>query len=114
MEIVEIAELYKLIKKHYPFFDASLAKVREDYQYLKNFPADAARKNIDQHILTETVTPGIAHIRGKLGEQMDSQRSKEQAAAYEAQIEEWSKVDSPPPAGFWESMRAKLRGESSQ
>ncbi|CAH1190350.1 hypothetical protein PAECIP111893_00288 [Paenibacillus plantiphilus] len=111
MEVIEIAELYKHIKKHFPFFDASLAKVKEDHKYLKHFPADAARTNIDQHILTETVTPGIAHIRGRLGDQLDSQRSKRQAEEYDAQLNEWSEIDSPPPEGYWERTRKLLRGD---
>lgn len=113
MELVEIAELYKHIKKHFPFFDASIAKVKEDCKYLKDFPTEAAQANIDHHILTETTTPGIAHIRGRIGDQLDSQRSKAEAVAHEERLSEWAKIDSPPPEGYWESIRTKLRGEQN-
>lgn len=110
MEVVEIAELYKHIKKHFPFFDASLAKVKEDHWYLKDFPADAARMNIDQHILTETVTPGIAHIRGRLGDKLDSQRSKMEAVEYTAHMENWERNSSSPPEGYWDKVRESIKG----
>jgi hypothetical protein len=111
--MVEIAELYKHIKKHFPFFDASLEKVKEDYKYLRDFPAEAARANIDQHILTETITPGIAHIRGRLGDQMDAQRSKDAAAAHFANLDGWGAASTPPPEGYWQQVMQKLRGDSS-
>lgn len=111
MELVEIAELYAHIKRHYPFFEATKERVKEDYKYLKDFPADVARANIDRHILTETVTPGIAHIRGRIGDLMDSQKSKEEADAFFAQVDLWKRNGSPPPDGYWESMKLKLRGD---
>ncbi|WP_246590742.1 hypothetical protein [Paenibacillus sophorae] len=107
--MVEIAELYKHIKRHYPFFDASVEKVKEDYRYLKDFPADEARANVDQHILTETTEPKIAHIRGRMGDQLDSRRSKEAAAEHFAQLDAWSANNTPPPEGYWEAMKQKLR-----
>lgn len=111
MRIIEIAELYSLIKKHYPFFDASVEKVKADYAYLRDFPLDAARQNIDHHILTETVTPGIAHIRGRLGDMIDRERSKEQAEAFNAQLVAWAQDNRPPPVDYWNNVRAKLRGD---
>ena len=109
MNAVEIAELYKHIKKHFPFFDASLDKVKEDLKYLHDFPTQAAWDNIERHILTETTTPGIAHIRGRIGDLMDSQRSKEAAAAYRDKLESWRLNSSPPPDGYWERGRQLLR-----
>ncbi|MNC24179.1 hypothetical protein D3C75_722270 [compost metagenome] len=113
MEVVEIAELYKHIKKHFPFFDATLAKVKEDHRYLHDFPADTAWTNINRHIMTETATPGIAHIRGRLGEQMDRQRSKADTAAHFDRLEQWQQEDKPPPEGYWENVKAKLREGSA-
>lgn len=110
MEIVEIAELYKHIKKHYPFFDASLAKVKEDHLYLRDFPAAVARENINRHILTETITPNIAHIRGRLGEQLERQKAREETEAYFAQVELWRNNGNPPPVGYWEAAKARVRG----
>lgn len=109
MEIVEIAELYKHIKKHYPFFDASIEKVKEDLRYLRDFPSEAAWQNIERHILTETSTPGIAHIRGRLGDQLDSKRSREDAAAYFYQLDSWRNTGSSPPEGYWDRIRQMLR-----
>ncbi|MBB6689936.1 hypothetical protein H7B90_00830 [Cohnella xylanilytica] len=111
MELVEIAELYQHIKKYYPFFDASVERVKEDFKYLKDFPASVARDNIDRHILTETVTPGIAHIRGRLGEQIDRERMQSKTAEHVENLERWSQCDAPPPTGYWEEMKARLRGD---
>ncbi|WP_270167531.1 hypothetical protein [Paenibacillus sp. SYP-B4298] len=110
MELVEVAKLYKHIKKHYHYFDASAERVKEDHErYLKDFPAEVAWANIHQHILTETNTPIIAHIRGRLGDLMDSQRSKDQATAYKAQLDEWAEASkTPPPEGYWEAVRQKI------
>lgn len=109
MEIIEIAELYKHIKKHFPFFDASLTKVKEDHKYLKDFPKDVAQTNIDQHILTETTTPNIAHIRGRLGEQIERERMRELTETYFAEREAAARTACPPPAGWKDDLIAKLR-----
>jgi hypothetical protein len=111
VEVVEIAELYVHIKKHYPFFDATLDKVKEDYKYLRDFPSTAAQENIDRHIMTETATPGIAHIRGRLGDMLDSQRSKDETASYFAQLEASRLSNAPPPTGYWDHIRTLIRGD---
>lgn len=109
MELIEVAELYKHIKKHYPFFDASVEKIKEDHeQYLKDFPADMAWHNIHQHIKTETVTPGIPHIRGRLGEQLERDRMQNVTADYFATREEARKQACLPPPGWKEGIYAKL------
>jgi hypothetical protein len=112
VNVVEVAELYALIKRHYPFFDASLEKVKEDHRFLQDFPADAARQNIERHIMTETATPGIAHIRGRLGEQLERQRMREDTQAFFSRVGQWEVQDVPPPQDYWESVRRKLRGEA--
>lgn len=111
MEMVEIAQLYREIKKHFPFFDASVEKVKADYKYLKDFPLEAARENIDRYILTETAEPKIANIRGRLGDLQDSQRSKKAAAEHFANLDEWGSNSKPPPDRYWETVKRKLRGE---
>lgn len=113
MEVVEVAQLYREIKKHFPFFDASVEKVKSDYKYLKDFPAETAQENIDRYILTETVEPKIANIRGRLGDLQDSQRSKEAAAKHFANLDEWVSSHKPPPEGYWETVMRKLRGEAN-
>lgn len=114
MELIEVAELYKHIKKHYPFFDVSVEKIKEDHErYLKDFPADTAWHNIHQHILTETTTPGIPHIRGRLGEQIERDRMKALTAEYFAEREEAAKHACPPPKGWKEAIYAKLRNDAT-
>jgi hypothetical protein len=63
VEKIEIARLYKKIKRYYPAFDASIEAVEDAYRYLKNVPFDVAEKNVDQHIMTEKFPPTIAEIR---------------------------------------------------
>lgn len=113
VEVVEVAQLYREIKKHFPFFDASVEKVKADYKYLKDFPVETAQENIDRYILTETVEPKIANIRGRLGDLQDSQRSKEAAAEHFANLDEWVSSHKPPPEGYWETVMRKLRGETN-
>lgn len=108
MEVVEIAELYKHIKKRFPFFDASVEKVKEDHKYLKDFPNDTAWENVSQYILTETTTPTIAHIRGRLGEQLERDRMRTATDRYFAEREEAAKHACPPPKGWKEGIYAKL------
>ncbi|WP_020621047.1 hypothetical protein [Paenibacillus daejeonensis] len=111
MELIEVAKLYKHIKKHFPFFDATTDKVREDHErYLKSFPAEVAWSNIDHHIQVEIVTPGIAHIRGRLGDQIDSQRSKQAAADHLNRLESWRQLDQPPPPNYWQNIRKMIKG----
>lgn len=112
MELVEIAELYRHIKKYYPAFDASIERVKEDQKYLWDFPRATAQANVDEHIRTSKYPPNIAEIRGNLGEQMDAQRSKEAAAAHFTNLDVWSVNGTPPPEGYWESMKRRLRGEA--
>lgn len=109
MEVIEIAELYKHIKKHFPFFDASITKVKEDYKYLRDFPTEVAQSNIDQHIMTETVTPNIAHIRGRLGDQLDREREYLDTQHLFALQEENRRQAVLPPSGWKEALIARLR-----
>lgn len=113
MRLDQVAELFKIIKRNYPSFDASVEHVKESLKYLEDFPFEAARENVDRHILTEKFPPTIAEIRGRLGDQIESQRSKEATASYFAQIELWKKNASPPPEGMRERIHALLRGDSA-
>lgn len=110
MEVIEVAELFKIIKRHYPSFDASVENVKSSHKYLRDFPFQAACQNVDQHILTERFPPTIADIRGRLGEQIERQRMKDEAESYSAQVELWKANCSPPPAGYFDTVRAKIRG----
>jgi len=108
----EVIELLKTLRRTYPVVDTSVEGVEHYYKYLRDFPYATARENIDRYILTEKFPPTIADIRGRLGDQLDSQRSKEEADAYFAQIDLWNRTGSPPPDGYWENVRAKLRGDA--
>ncbi|MNI27367.1 hypothetical protein D3C73_811010 [compost metagenome] len=107
----EVFDLMIEIKRNYSGFDVSNDEVDRHYKYLKDFPFDAAMKNVDDHVKTNQYYPKIAEIRGRLGDQLDSLRGKEQALAHEAQLAEWASKDSPPPEGYWDDIRSKLRGE---
>ncbi|MBP1992526.1 hypothetical protein [Paenibacillus eucommiae] len=111
MNRAEVIDLMIEIKEEYPTFDVSEEEIERHYKRLKDFPLAAALKNVDDHVKTNKYFPKISDIRGCLGDQLDSQRSKEQAAAHEANMNEWAKIDSPPPDGYWETMRTRLRGE---
>lgn len=108
MEVVEIAELYRHIKKYYPAFDASLDKVKEDHKYLWDFPKEVALQNVDEHIRTSKYPPNIAEIRGSLGEQIERDRMKAATAKYFAEREEARIHACPPPPGWKEAVYAKL------
>lgn len=111
MNRVEVLELFIEIKEEYPFFDDSDENVERHRRYLADFPFDAAMENVKRHIMTNSKRPpGIADIRGGLGDQLDSQRSKEEAEAYFAQVELWRQNSSPPPEGYWQRVRQQLRG----
>ncbi|SFF22631.1 hypothetical protein SAMN04487969_11933 [Paenibacillus algorifonticola] len=109
MDRADVLDLFAEIAAEYPTFDSSDAEVDRHFKYLHDFPFEAAKQNVEQHIKTNKWPPAIADIRGKLGDQLDSQRGKEQAAAFEAQLQEWEAASSPPPAGFWEAGRQLLR-----
>lgn len=111
MNRAEVIDLMVLIKRTYPSFDTGRESVDHHCKYLQDYLYAAALENVERHIMTERWPPTIADIRGRLGDKMDSQRSKEEAEAYFAQVELWRQNSSPPPAGYWEMGRAVLRGE---
>ncbi|GGH17097.1 hypothetical protein [Paenibacillus segetis] len=108
MEVVDIAELYRHIKKYYPAFDASLERVKEDHKYLWDFPKEVAQENVDGHIRTSKFPPNIAEIRGSLGEQIERDRMKDATAEYFAERERARAEACPPPPGWKEAIYAKL------
>ncbi|CAI6087214.1 hypothetical protein [Cohnella sp. JJ-181] len=110
----EVIRIMEVIKRTYPSFDVSAASIDHYAKRLLDFPFDAALENVERHVLTERFPPVLADIRGRLGDQLDSQRSKTEAAAYEAQLEAWrsGSLASPPPPGYWDEVKAKIRGRS--
>lgn len=102
-----IAELVE----NYPSFDDSDENIDRHYKYLSDFPFDAAMQNVQEHIKTNRFPPLIADIRGRLGDQMDAQRSKDAAQDHFAKLDAWIAEGSPPPEGYWERGRKAIRGE---
>ncbi|MBO9609186.1 MAG: hypothetical protein J7639_24745 [Paenibacillaceae bacterium] len=114
MDKAEVIDLLKVIKRNYANFDTSVESIEYHLKRLQDFPFEAAAENVERHILTERFPPVIADIRGRLGDQLDSQRSKAEAAEFEAQLESWRINSSlqPPPSGYWDEVRAKIQGHS--
>nr|WP_275901159.1 hypothetical protein [Paenibacillus periandrae] len=104
----------KVIKRRYPSFDTSPENVRDHAKYLRDFPFEAALENVEKYILTDRFPPTIADIRGRLGDLQDSQRSKDEAAAFQAKLDQWAADDRPPPNGYWERVRQKLQRKDDQ
>ncbi|AWP30742.1 hypothetical protein [Paenibacillus sp. Cedars] len=109
MEVVEVAELYKHIKKYYPAFDASLDRVKADHKYLWDFQKDVAQENVDKHIMSSKYPPNIAEIRGSLGEQIERDRMKVATEEYFAERARAREEACPPPPGWKEAIYAKLK-----
>lgn len=107
----QVFDLMIEIKKNYSNFDVSEDEVNRHHKYLKDFSLDAAMKNVDDHIKTNKYPPNIADIRGRLGDQLDSQRSKEAAAVHEEKLATWERDNKPPPEGYWANIRTRLRGD---
>lgn len=106
----EVARLLVEIKKNYPSFEASAESVDRHLKYLHDIPFAVAQQNLDSHILTERFPPTISDLRGRLGEQKDREQSKIQTESYFAQVDLWKRNAAPPPDGYFEYMREKLRG----
>lgn len=108
MNRVEVIELFIEIKQEYSNFDDSDDEIDRHLRYLKDFPYQTALENVEQHIQTSKWPPGIAEIRGRLGEQLERQRMREETQAYFAKLELWKRTAVPPPAGMREALHAKL------
>ncbi|MFF2016254.1 MULTISPECIES: hypothetical protein [Paenibacillus] len=113
MNKLEVAKLYKEIKKRYANFDASLQAVEEDLGMLHDIPYDVAYSNVRQHIMTSDFPPKISQIRGRLGEQIERERMKEATTQHFQNLDAWSTASKPPPAGYWDDVRRKIRGEAN-
>ncbi|MEI7027569.1 replicative helicase loader/inhibitor [Paenibacillus sp. y28] len=110
MNRAEVIELFIEIKQEYPNFDDSDEEINRHLKYLQDFPFETAMENVVRHIKTNKWPPGIADIRGRLGDQLESQRSKEQAQAYFAKLDAFEANHAPPPEGYWEALRRRLQG----
>lgn len=110
MNRAEVIDLFIEIKQEYPQFVDSDEEIDRHLKYLKDFPFEAALRNVEKHILTNKWPPGISEIRGSLGEQIERERMKAATAEYFAKLDSWG-ANSTPPDGYWERGRRLLRGE---
>lgn len=113
MNKLEVAKLYKVIKKRYRNFDASLQAVEEDLDMLKDIPYEVAQANFRQHIMTSDFPPSISQIRGRLGEQLERERMRKKTEEHFANLNTWSASSKPPPEGYWDEVKRKIRGEAN-
>jgi len=107
----EVMLIVAELVENYPSFDSSDENIDRHYKYLSDFPFKAAMQNVQEYIKTNHFPPLIADIRGRLGDQMDAQRSKDAALDHFAKLDEWISESQPPPEGYWENIKRKLRGE---
>lgn len=108
MNKLEVAKLYKTIKKRYSNFDASLQAVEEDLGMLKDIPYDVAETNVRQHIMTSDFPPKISQIRGRLGEQLERERMRKQTEELIHEMDASRLMAVPPPVGLKEELYARL------
>ncbi|UQZ34573.1 hypothetical protein C2I18_14215 [Paenibacillus sp. PK3_47] len=100
--------LVRTIKANYPGYDISLENIDRLCRYLHDFPFETAAENIRQHILTERFAPNVAEIRGRLGEQLERERMRDQTAALFLGMDQAQAAAVPPPPGLKERLYAKL------
>lgn len=108
MNRADVIELFIEIKQEYPNFDDSDDEINRHLKYLKDFPFQTALENVENHIKTSKWPPGIAEIRGNLGEQLERDRMRTATDQYFAEREEAAKHACPPPKGWKEGIYAKL------
>lgn len=112
MNKAEVAMLVRAIKANYPGFDSSSENIDRLTGLLRDFPYEVALGNVRQHILTERFPPNVAEIRGRLGEQLERERMREATEQHFENLEAWSAAAKPPPAGYWEEVKRRIRGEA--
>lgn len=108
MNKAEVAKLVRAIKANYPGYDSSGENIDRLCRYLHDFPYEAAVENVRQHILTERFPPNIAEIRGRIGDQIDRDRMREQTREM---FDEWDRKAAravPPPSGLKERLYERL------
>lgn len=109
----EVMLIVAELVENYSSFDDSEDNIDRLYKYLSDFPFEAAMKNVEEYIKTNRFPPLIADIRGRLGDQMDAQLSKDSALDHFAQLDAWIASSAPPPEGCREKIMRKLRGETN-
>ncbi|MGM0882549.1 MAG: hypothetical protein ACQEXQ_16100 [Bacillota bacterium] len=80
---------------------------------LANVPFEWGLANLNHHLDTNKYFPGISDItRYDLQPLKNHEALQLETVEQFALLENWSKSDEPPPEGFWENIRTKLRGDS--
>lgn len=108
MNRAEVFDLLIAIKENYPHFDVSDENVERHLKYLIDIPFSAAKTNLDEHIRTGKWPPNIAELRGNVGDQAARQRELDETRWYLKQQCENRKRATLPPAGWRESIIARL------
>lgn len=108
MKRAQVIDLLVKIAEEYNQVDTSDLEINRLYENLKDFPFDKAVENVRQHILTNSWPPKIAQIRGGQGDMKEDIRSKVDAAHLLAERENNRAEVVLPPAGWKESLYAKL------
>ncbi|MEC0169877.1 hypothetical protein [Paenibacillus graminis] len=109
MDKAEVGILARIIKANYPGFDKSPENIDRLHRYLRDFPFEEAAANVRQHILTEKFPPNVAEIRGRLGEQIERDRMRQETVELFAAMDAARAAAVPPPSGLKESIYARLR-----
>ncbi|NUU73991.1 replicative helicase loader/inhibitor [Paenibacillus xylanilyticus] len=109
MDKAEVLDLLIEIKENYPQFDVSEENIDRHMKYLHDFPFEAARQNLQEHVRTGKWPPNIAEIRGNMGDQEARQREIDETQAYLRQREANRAKATLPPPGWKDGLLAKLR-----
>lgn len=113
MDKAQVYDLLIEIKENYPNFDVSPENVDRHLKYLHDFSFEAAMQNVDEHVKTGKYYPNIAEIRGRLGEQIEREQMKVLTEQHFANLDTWSTNSKPPPEGYWDDVKRKIRGKAN-
>lgn len=109
MKRAQVIDLLIKLKEEYKSqIDTSDPEIDRLYEHLKDFPFDVAVENVRMHIQTNSFPPKISQIRGKVGDLLELERQKKETAQYLAQRDAERTDVALPPAGWKESLYAKL------
>ncbi|MCA0754865.1 hypothetical protein KP806_07370 [Paenibacillus sp. N4] len=82
---------------------------------LANVPFEWGLSNLNYHLDRDKYFPGISDIiRADLIPVQNQNALRLEAANHKTNLERWAAADAPPPEGFWEEIKAKLRGGSGE
>ncbi|GGF77435.1 hypothetical protein GCM10010912_23140 [Paenibacillus albidus] len=109
MRRAQVIDLLIKLKQEYSHqIDTSDQEVTRLYEHLKDFPFDVAVENVRKHIQTNSFPPKISQIRGKVGDLREIEQQKKETAEYLAQRDAERTDVALPPAGWKESLYARL------